>query len=286
MARNGGNDWIEYGERMDRVTAYVFDHLDEDLDLSKLAEVACLSPYHWHRIYHAMRGETIAATVRRLRLHRAAGLLANTDMPIQEIAEKSGLGGVESFTRTFKAAYAMPPAKYRREGSHRRFDPAGTNGSSTMHQVEIRTLPQMQAATVSHRGSYMEIGRAFEKLFGALGARNLLGPGLRMFGIYYDDPASVPEAELRARAAIVAPSQIAIDAPLEPITIAAGPYAMLRHKGPYADMRGAYDWLYGTWLPQSGREPADAPCLEEYLNTPRDTPPAELISDIYLPLRA
>ncbi|WP_119300189.1 AraC family transcriptional regulator [Dongia deserti] len=285
MTRAGNNHWIEYGERMDRVTAYVFDHLDDELDLNKLAEVACLSPYHWHRIYHAMRGETIATTVRRLRLHRATGWLTHTDRPIEEIAEKSGFGGVESFTRAFKAAYGMPPAKYRREGSHRRFDPATKHGSSTMQHVEIRTLPQMQAVTIPHRGSYMEIGRAFEKLFGVLGARNLLGPGLRMFGIYYDDPASVPQAELRSRAAIIAPAALSIEPPLEPVIIAAGEYAVLRHKGPYADMRGAYEWLYGTWLPQSAREPADAPCVEEYLNTPRDTPPTELISDIYLPLK-
>jgi AraC family transcriptional regulator len=61
---------------------------------------------------------------------------------------------------------------------------------------------------------------------------------------------------------------------------------VLRHKDRTAGMRGAYEFLYGTWLPQSGREPADAPCVEEYLNTPRDTAPTELISDIYLPLRA
>jgi AraC family transcriptional regulator len=118
-----------------------------------------------------------------------------------------------------------------------------------------------------------------------LGARNLLGPGLRMIGIYYDDPASVVEADLRSRAAIVASSPLPIEAPLEPVTIVGGEYAVLRHKGPYADMRGAYDWLYGTWLPQSGREPADAPCIEEYLDNPRDTAPADLLSEICLPLK-
>src|SRR5262245_13795692 len=105
MAKDGNNDWIEYGARMDRVIAHVFDHLDDELDLARLAEVACLSPYHWHRIYHAMKGETIAATVRRLRLHRASGWLANTGLPIEDIAARSGLGSVESFTRAFKAAY-------------------------------------------------------------------------------------------------------------------------------------------------------------------------------------
>ncbi|MEZ5830266.1 MAG: AraC family transcriptional regulator [Dongiaceae bacterium] len=285
MARTDSNDWIEYGDRMDRVTAYVFDHLDDALDLNRLAEVACLSPYHWHRVYHAMRGETVAATVRRLRLHRATGWLTHTAMPIEEVATKSGLGSVESFTRLFKAAYGMPPAKYRREGSHRRFDPDIKERSSVMQHVEIRTLPEMPAATVSHRGSYMEIGRAFEKLFGALAARNLMGPGVRMFGIYYDDPDSVAEADLRSRAAIVGSTPIPVEPPLEAAAIAGGDYAVVRHKGPYADMRSAYQWLYGTWLPQSGREPADAPCIEEYLNSPRDTPPTELLADIYLPLR-
>ena len=154
-----------------------------------------------------------------------------------------------------------------------------------MQHVEIRTLPRMQAATIAHRGPYIEIGRAFETLFGTLGARNLLGPGQRMFGIYYDDPGSVAEAELRSRAVIVAAKPLPIEPPLEPVTIVGGEYAVLRHKGPYADMRGSYEFLYGTWLPQSGREPADAPCVEEYLNTPRDTAPTELLSDIYLPLR-
>jgi len=285
MARAGSNDRIEYGERMDRVTAYVFDHLDDALDLNKLAEVACLSPYHWHRVYHAMRGETIAATIRRLRLHRPTGWLTHTAMPIKEIAAKSGFGGVESFARIFKAAYGMPPAKYRRDGSHRQFDPAATNGSSAMHKIELRTLPQTPAATVPRTGSYMEIGRAFEKLFGTLAARNLLGPGLKMFGIFYDDVASVAEAELRSRAAITAARPLPTEPPLEPVVIAGDDYAVLRHKGPYADMKPAHEWLYGNWLPQSGREPGDAPCLEEYLNSPRDTAPTEPLSDIYLPLR-
>ena len=66
-----------YEPRLRRVIAHVHDHLDEPLDLNALAEIACLSPHHWHRIYHAMFGETLANTVKRLRLHRAAGRLAH-----------------------------------------------------------------------------------------------------------------------------------------------------------------------------------------------------------------
>lgn len=51
----------DYRERLSRVQAYIHDHLDQPLDLARLAEVAHLSPYHWHRVYHALYGETIAA---------------------------------------------------------------------------------------------------------------------------------------------------------------------------------------------------------------------------------
>lgn len=63
----------QYAARLARVLDHIYDHLDEPLDIQKLAEIACLSPYHWHRIYHAMYGESLPTTVRRLRLHRAAG---------------------------------------------------------------------------------------------------------------------------------------------------------------------------------------------------------------------
>ncbi|MNL82318.1 Bacterial transcription activator, effector binding domain [compost metagenome] len=47
----------------------------------------------------------------------------------------------------------------------------------------------------------------------------------------------------------------------------------------------AYQWLYGTWLPQSGREVRDSLMFEKYLNNPREVPPTELLSEIYLPLK-
>ena len=60
-----------YTERIQRVVDYVAGHLDEELDLETLARVGCLSPYHFHRIYRGLLGETVNETVRRLRLRRA-----------------------------------------------------------------------------------------------------------------------------------------------------------------------------------------------------------------------
>lgn len=154
-----------------------------------------------------------------------------------------------------------------------------------MYQVNCKTIPAQHVIGVEHQGSYMEIGKAFATLYGTLGARQQLHPAMRMIGIYYDDPGCITEENLRSRACVVTESTTEVAPPLVPATLAAGDYAVLRHQGPYADMRAAYQWLYGVWLPASGREPANAPVFEEYLNNPRDTAPADLVTDIYLPLR-
>jgi AraC family transcriptional regulator len=278
------NSRAGYEERIGRVIAYVFDHLDDELDLNRLADIACLSPHHWHRVYTAMRGETIAATVKRLRLSRAAALLAQTSLSVDTIARRSGYPNVQSFTRIFKAAYGMPPAMYRKQGTHMQFHSTSNGRHDVMYDITIKTVPPMTAITVEHIGPYMEIGRAFDTLFGVLATRKLIGADPRMVAIFYDDSTTVPAAKLRSRAGVVTDNSIAVDAPLALTTIAGGEYAVLRHKGHYADMKAAYGWLYGTWLPQSGRAPGSAPAWEEYLNSPRDTAPTELLTNICLPL--
>ena len=270
-----------YEARINRVTAYIHEHLDQDLDLQTLADIAAMSPWHWHRVYSAMRGETVAAAVRRLRLQRAANDLANGDLPVEAVGRRSGYDNVASFTRAFSDAYGMPPARYRQEGSHSVFNPAQNNAPQPHFDVRVVALPEQRAAIENHTGSLMEIGGTFDRLFGRLAGRGLLKQPVRMLSVYLDDPTAVPEAQLRSQA-----GAILADLPADEAStiLHGGDYAVLRHRGPYADMRASYAWMFGTWLPQSGREAADAPVLEEYLNNPRDTPPADLLTDLCLPL--
>jgi AraC family transcriptional regulator len=140
----------------------------------------------------------------------------------------------------------------------------------------------MRLVVQPHIGSYMNIGMAFGHLFGRLGMLGLLTGNTRMIGLYLDDPGAVDEDKLRSLAGALIEGPVPAD--METYAIEARDYSVLRYKGPYGDMRPAYAWMFGTWLPQSGREAADAPVMEEYLNNPRDTPPTELLTDLYLPL--
>lgn len=281
----GDGAWANYERRLHRVSAYIYAHLDEELDLDRLSEIACLSPHHWHRVYRAVHGETLAATVKRLRLQRAAADLVQTELPVEAIARRSGYPNVQSFNRTFRTVYGHPPARYRREGSHKVFETASMEGNPGMYDVTLREIEPIALVGVAHSGSYMAIGQAFETLYGTLFARRLFRPDMEMIGIYLDDPELVETEKLRSFACVTMTGETPAEAPLTPQKIDGGQYAVLRHKGPYADMPKAYQWLYGTWLPQSGREIRDNLIFEKYLNNPREVAPTDLLTEIYLPLK-
>lgn len=275
-----------YIDRLDRVLDYIYGHLDEDLSFDRLADVACLSPYHWSRIYTAMRGETVVATIRRLRLQRAADQLANSGMDIEAITQRAGYSSTESFGRAFKEAFGTSPVSYRQRGSHTAFKAANLADDAHGFPVTLEILPERRCAGIDHAGSYMQIDHAMAKLFAELARRSALPPQPSMIGVFFDDPDLGPEEALRSRACMPVSNGVAINAPLVETVLRGGSYAKLSYTGPYADMRGAYRWLLGIWLPASGLEPDDAPVFEAYLNDPRDVPPAELRTDIHLPLKA
>lgn len=267
------NDRNGYAERVQRVVDYLSEHLDEGLDLESVARVACFSPYHFHRIYRALLGETVNDTVRRLRLHRAAIDLLDRELSIERTARRAGYASQAAFTRAFRAEYGKPPARY-----------LGAKGVVHMYQVEIITLHTIRVAAIQHRGDYQLTSKVFERLMAVAATTGLLTADTRSIGIFYDDPASVPEAELRAAACITVPDHWVPSGDLTSLDIEGGRYARIVHTGPYAELKTAYDWLYQTWLPSSAEELRDLPCIEEYLNNPRQVPAKDLKTAVLMPL--
>jgi len=276
----------QYQRQLDAVTDYIYAHLDDDLSLDRLADVSGFSPYHWHRIYRAVRGETAAQTVRRLRLERAATMLAQNAWPLERIARRAGFTSADAFSRAFQRAYDRTPGRFR---SDRAGGPNGTGGSRrpavipdaespTPYPVRVEERPERRLAVAEHRGSYMGIGRAFARVVDRMGLRK------PMVAIYEDDPDAVPEAALRAVAGAVVGPEAEVPEDLETRVVPAGRYAVMRYAGPYSSMHAAYLWLYGQWLPTSGHEPRNHPVVEEYLTDPATTPPAQAVTDILLPL--
>jgi AraC family transcriptional regulator len=275
----------DYEKRLLRVLDHIHDNPAGDLSLDALADVAAMSRFHWHRVFHAMTGETAAQAVRRIRLQRAAVWLVQSDLPLEEIAQRAGYGSPRSLARAFALQYGCSPAAFRKNGELIAERLKTERGETAVFPVEITQQPPRRVAAVAHAGPYPEIGSAFAKLSAIISARGLWPAVRGGVAIYYDDPAAVEPNALRSHAGFVLDAAADMPAGLDEVRLGAGQAAVLHFKGPYSGLQTAYDYLYGIWLPGSGREAADAPPYEVYLNDPSEAPPDELLTDIVVPLK-
>ena len=288
----------DYKRRILRVLVHIQQHLDEPMPLEQLAGVACFSPYHFHRVFTGMVGESVREYVRRLRLERAAGQLKLGSASIVDIALRAGYDSHEAFTRSFKTVFGAAPSKFRlarqldlaKAPSGIHFDKPISVRFRTLHRggnmkVEIKRLKPMRVAFMRHVGPYGDVGKTWDQFLTVMGKEGYLGGNPLMLGSCHDDPEVTPPAKLRYDACLTVGEDFSPRGDVGVQTVAGGAYAVTTHTGPYDQLGRAYAEFLGQWLPRSGRELRDAPCFEVYLNAPESTAPEELLTDIYAPLR-
>ena len=276
---------VDYNARLKRVYAAIHENPAQEHSLDELAAVAALSRFHFHRVFAAMTGETVAEAVRRVRLNRAAHALARSDTAVAAVGRACGYPNAASFTRAFRAAYGVTPGEFRKAGQALplKLRAIGQGGHS-MFPVSITTEAPRRAIGLPHTGPYMQIGAAYDQLSAELAALNLWDQTRGLVGVYFDDPSIVAPQALRSFAGVIVDADLPLPAALTELTIAGGRYARLAFTGPYTGFGLAYEWLYGDWLAGSGEAMRDAPSWELYLNTPMNTAPEDLRTDILLPL--
>ena len=281
-----------YAARIERAHQYLLEHLDDAIDLERIAAVAHFSPYHFHRVYVSIVGETVAETLRRTRLHRAAVKLLASATPVLTLGLEAGYTRVQAFNRAFRDMYGVTPTAYRVHGSLAAELQVKRSQRSTfqplskeliMREVTLQTVESLRVVALRHRGDYMNIGSTFERLGAWAVGKNLCDASTRSFGIYYDDPDSMPLADLKSDACMTVAHSFTPEAPYTVTQTPSGRCAQMIHVGPYSELYDAYRWLYTEWLPKSGEEPGDQPPFEEYLNDPRNSPPAQVRTAIRIP---
>lgn len=101
--------------RLLRVQHLIRCHLEDRIELTRLAASANYSPCHLIRIYREVFGETPSEYATRLRCQRALALVQNTDLSICEIAEMLGFESESAFCRAFKHAFGCTTSVIRRQ---------------------------------------------------------------------------------------------------------------------------------------------------------------------------
>lgn len=289
-----------YKEGLLRVLVYIQQHLDEPLRLDELASLAFLSPYHFHRVFTGMVGESLCSHIRRLRLERAGCRLKLSRMRVVEIALEAGYESHEAFSRAFRDSFGCSPTQFRRRnhGSPRLGAASGIhyNNAARLHgfravrsaakpmNVTIKHREPVRVAFMRHVGPYDEVGRTWEKLMMLLGKEGWLGGDAQFIGICHDDPAVTPPDEIRYDACVTVGESFRAEGEMGVQTIPGGEYAVMTHVGPYEKLGESYAKLLGQWLPRSGRCLRPMPCFDSYLNSPENTEPEDLITDLHAPL--
>ena len=282
----------DYQERIVRTLVYIQQHLDDDLPLDQVASVAAFSQFHFHRIFRAFAGEGLKQYVRRLRLERAARNLRRAGDPVTDIAFQAGFETHESFTRAFNDMFGCSPSIYRSRKSAPELDAADGGAGANLRppdfgdipSVEIKELAPKRLVFLRHVGPYNEVGATWGRLMMWAGMRGLLGPGTEMLGLSHDDPDITPSGKIRYDAAVVVTRPVQPEGEFGVMDLPGGKYAVITHKGPYEKLSETYRRFYGGWLPQSGCELRDTPGFEQYLNSPQNTRPEELLTLIHVPL--
>ena len=92
------------------------DALERPASLQEAAWSACLSPFHFHRLFTRTIGTTPAAYLRERRLSRAAGEILAGERSVAELGFRWGYGSGEAFSRAFREQFFLNPGEYRRHG--------------------------------------------------------------------------------------------------------------------------------------------------------------------------
>lgn len=300
----------EYEGRMHRVLTYIDEHLDEQLDLVTLAEVAHFSSFHFHRLFSAWMGETFGDYLRRRRVEVAAKrLAAQPRTRILNIALSVGFGSAEAFTRAFKIRFGCSPTAWREHQASQRHPKSNSGQANRKHSQALKppfaghlisrqmnkeiimkvTLIDRKPATVAyfrHLGPYGEpIARFWQETYVPWAVMNKLGADHARYGISHDDPGiTAPEKCRYDACAEVSPDFVATGGALK-ANIPGGKYAVYRFKGTAEQVGEAWAGLLRDWLPSSGLQLDGRPCFEYFpKGAARDSSSGEFECEICIPV--
>ena len=276
------NDYIQ---RINKVVAYINNHLDETLDLKTLANEAALSDFHFHRIFKALKGEAIGGYITRLRLEATARLLRYTALTIEEIAFNIGYETPASLSKAFKKQYGISPTEYRTNKDTYIMKKEIINPDLALKTPKIVTLEPKNLIYVALIGAYgsLDYGKAYEQLWAVIKAQKLFTKGIESICISYDDP-KITEGSLQRSDVCLAIHKPAT--PQEEVsckTLAGGKYAVFFYQGSYENLSQVYDTAV-RWVIDHQYTLREEPFFEKYLNDARRTPKEKLKTEIYIPI--
>jgi AraC family transcriptional regulator len=277
----------DYLERVNRAIDHVVKNLCEPLRLEDVARAAYFSPFHFHRVFHSVVGDTLGQFVKRLRLERALHMMSHAPKrSLTQIALACGFSSSSDFTRAFKQRYGVAPSRFdlaswrdsQREGLEAAT--AGTFGGHGIERLPAGENPDGFRVEMHDHGpravAYIRVldpyrGRgviaATERLVAWAEARGFANG--QWLGYQWEDPEIVALEDCRYDVAVeVGKAKVDAKGEVGRFDFPAMRVARVLIRGGIDLEMRALDWLFRTWLPKSGYVPDDQPCFEAWIGRP------------------
>ncbi|WP_299675343.1 GyrI-like domain-containing protein [uncultured Tenacibaculum sp.] len=212
--------------RIYKAIQYIEENSSTKLLLEDVASKAHFSPFHFHRIFKAITGETFNNFIVRKRIEKSADyLLHKPDKSISEIAFSSGFSSISSFSRTFKKFYGMSPKQFQESSSSRFSKICKTESKNGKIETQLEQyicnmnehlqfidrnakkidtvfINDIDVAYIPHIGPFENLGTAFQKLLQWAYPRNLMNGEHQIMSIYHDSPKITEPDKLKVSACI------------------------------------------------------------------------------------
>lgn len=296
---------MDYRKRVCQAMNFISRNLERDLTLDEIAEAACFSKYHFHRVFKAVVGEPVAGFTRRLRLELAANRLMSVPHDaVTRIAMDCGFSSSQNFAKAFRLHFGVSPTDYRgsKDGNkvskevnawslqtgydaNTALENLNPTGRKSSMNANVKDMPEFHVAYVRKMGPYGQetCEQAYGELMQWAGPKGVLGSGA-MLSVYWDNPEVTPPEKCRTDACIGVPTGTETEGQVALQTIRGGSYAVCHFEISGDTFQQAWDDAF-AWVIQQGHECDDQPCYELYHNNGAEHPDGTWILDICIPLK-
>ncbi|WP_347174025.1 AraC family transcriptional regulator [Polaribacter uvawellassae] len=293
--------------RINNAILYIETHLSEKLILSDIAKEAYFSPFHFHRIFSLVVGETVNNFIARLRIEKAANFLIHQkEISITEVSEIIGFTSLSSFSRAFKKFFGISPAEFKELSPDKyskickieskngqvvvTFEQYICNVNNALNWIKmngkttIQNVEELQLAYISHKGEMEKIGEVFNRLIQWAAPKGLMNQeNLRLLTMYHDSPKITSPENIRSSIAIVLNTKTTVEGEVRLKTIQPGKCIVSRFEITPNEFQQAWESNF-VWMSENGYKKGDKDPFEIYYNNAAEHPENKFIVDMCIPV--
>lgn len=255
-------DKKEYYHRLEIAIEYIEKNLQCAISLSDISKVAFSSLSHFHRIFYFMTGRTLKEYIRQRRLSIAAIQLISTDKSVLDISLEAQFESPESFNKSFRKLFNISPREFRQQKPefsiirkmevHPNEQQCPPNISLNFIYLQAQIISGVKTrTTLDNNQQTIDIPQHFEKVMKNHFLENLTHTiDKQIFYGIYSDMSDEEEFDYTLGFKVAGPSS---DPLFSNHLLPEGEYAHFTVQGDPSVLKDAWHYIYGSWMPNSGR---------------------------------